>query len=718
MAQANIVINEKSKIIAASEKTKPAAKVLKNYLDQALKNTILIEVKELKKKSASNIHLEIASVKEPLTAGNFIIRSDAKNIYLIAFSEKELHYAVVTLLEIWGFRKFTSKSNYIPFQKDFIYPKNTKKTHEPSFEYRALLYPDCYDEEFRKWHKLDWHTDDFGIWGHSFGTLLPPKQYFKSNPDYFALYEESRRDESLCMTNDSVVNLVASKMQEVISKTPNAKFYSVSQNDDVIYCECKKCSEVNAKHGGPQGGLYYFLNRLAARFPNNKIVTLAYLHTFKPPIELKIEPNIYTLLCPIELNRGKAIATNSPLEETIKSWNTTNPNLYLWDYTVQFSNYLSPFPNIHTFSDNYKFFKKNKIKGLFVQGYADVPGDFSELRQYLLAKLVWDSDIDIEATTDDFLRGFYGKAAPALKKYLNLLAENQQTADRYLDIYSGPVQSRNTFLSPEAMTQYDALLQEAAQAVSNDPEIASRINKLRLALEFVYFEQSKYYGSDKHGMFNTTQNGERTIKEGLNERVRKFADLCNDSGIYELSEGGLKPNQYYEDWIAISKNTGKHLGENFVVSFLTPPSDDFKGKGTSAITDGLRGYKDFEINWVGWYGNNPEMEINTNKLDFNVLRLNFLNDPRHFIFAPQKVAIYGFKNKKWKLLSEEKLPELTEDYTFEIIKCESSNKKFSSFAKLKIVIQNQNDLPIWRKRKSKKPMVMIDEIELYKKENK
>jgi hypothetical protein len=52
-------------------------------------------------------------------------------------------------------------------------------------------------------------------------------------------------------------------------------------------------------------------------------------------------------------------------------------HLYLWDYTVQFSNYLSPFPT-YTFSDNYKFFKKI-ITGIFAQGYADIPGDFTEL---------------------------------------------------------------------------------------------------------------------------------------------------------------------------------------------------------------------------------------------------------------------------------------------------------------------------------------------------
>jgi hypothetical protein len=82
-------------------------------------------------------------------------------------------------------------------------------------------------------------------------------------------------------------------------------------------------------------------------------------------------------------------------------------------------------PNIQTFSDNYKFFKENNVTGIFAQGYADIPGDFTELRQYLLAKLLWDTTIDIQATTNDFLRGFYGKAA-YISEYLDLLSKTNR----------------------------------------------------------------------------------------------------------------------------------------------------------------------------------------------------------------------------------------------------------------------------------------------------
>lgn len=722
MAQSDIIIknlkgNEIS-ISIASEKERPAAVLLKSYLDKSFSNSILIQNENNSFEKKSKIHLSILNSKKLNTDNSFIIKSNATDIFLIASSEKLLRYAVYTLLETWGFRKFTAKETYIPKLDSVAFPKNTEQYHKPSFEYRALLYPDAYDENFRDWHKLDWHLEDFSVWGHSFSKLLSAQEHFKKNPTLFALYEGNRNGESLCMTNDTVVNLVLQKMQNVIKENPNALFYSVSQNDDVIYCECTECKSVNNKHGGPQGSLYYFLNKIAVHYPKTKIVTLAYLHTFKPPTNLKLQPNIYTLFCPIELNRGKSIVDDNyskSFRNTLHDWNKTTSNLYLWDYTVQFSNYLSPFPNIHTFSNNYKFFKKNNVKGLFVQGYADVPGDFTELRQYLLAKLLWNSDIDIEATTDDFLRGFYGKAAPYIRKYLNLLTQNQQKSNSYLDIYSGPVQSRNTFLSPEAMDQYDNLINEATQAVYQEPLLETRIKKLRLALEYVFFEQSKFYGKDQHGMFIVNEKGLTEIKKGLTERVLNFTKNCTELGIYELSEGGLSPEQYYKEWLEITNASTNHLGEKLKVNFITAPAEEFTGKGSYGLVDGVKGHKDYNINWIGWYGTNPEIELITNKLNFNQIKINFLDNQRHWIFKPKKISIYGFKNEEWSLVTEKYIDNLTENFVIKTVPIEMNSENFSKFDKIKLIIDNQDELPIWRKRKQKKPMVMIDEIELYNK---
>lgn len=711
MAQSEIIIGNKDSenSIVFSENATKAGMILKTYLDKIF--TVPLEILPEDNKKGSRIYLKIdAGISE----NSFLMESDGQDIHITAPDEKLLRYGVYTLLEYWGFRKFTATVEYVPESTFVTFPKNSRQVHTPSFEYRAMLYPDAYDEDFRDWHKLDWHLDDFGIWGHSFDRLLPPKENFTAHPDFFALYEGRRRPESLCMTNDTVVDLVSRKISDIIAETPNAQFYSISQNDDVVYCECEECKKINAAFGGPQGSLYYFLNKIALRFPNTRFMTLAYLHTYNPPAGLKIAPNIYTLFSPIELNRGKSLRESQAFKHTLEDWGKAAPHLYLWDYTVQFSNYLSPFPNIHTFSENYKLFKEHNVKGIFAQGYADVPGDLSELRQYLLAKLLWDVDTDTEAAADDFLRGFYGKAAPSIKKYLTALTGNQLKRNHYLDIYSGPVQSRNSFLDPGAMDQYDQLITEAENAVKDDPQIKQRVSKLRLALEYAYFEQSKFYGKDPHGMFFINKKGQKEVRKGLAERVERFAQQCNKFGIYELGEGGITPDSYLKEWREITQNATTHLGENLEVKLLTEPAEDFKGKGSYGLVDGNRGAKDFNINWMGWYGNNPEIEIRTDNLDFNTLKINFLEDQRHWVFTPKKITLLGYQ-ENWEIIEEKILPGLTEKYTNNSHTFIFFYKSFSKFTHIKVLVENQQELPSWRKRKFKKPMVMIDEIEFQKK---
>ncbi|TDE06972.1 DUF4838 domain-containing protein [Flavobacterium sandaracinum] len=723
MAQSEIIIDNNSEVVNTiqffNDNAKPAAIILKKYLDKSFSNPFVIQsYADHSAKKIAQIHLEVTNSKNIKDENSFSIKSDNNTIFLAATNEKLLRYAVYTLLENWGFRKFTATDLYIPKLKRIVFPKNTTQLHTPSFEYRVILYPDAFDEDFRDWHKLDWHLDDFSTWGHSFHTILPPKEYFKTNPEFFALYEGIRRPESICMTNETAVKNVIKKINQIILDNPKASFISVSQNDDAVYCECSKCKSLNENHGGPQGSLYFFMNKIAKHFPKTKIVTLAYQHTYKAPINLKIEPNIYTLFCPIELNRGKSIVkdpTSKSFVKIMQDWSKTASHLYLWDYTVQFSNYLSPFPNIHTFSDNYKLFKKNNVKGLFAQGYADVPGDFSELRQYLLAKLLWNTELDIEANTDDFLRGFYGNAATSIKEYLNLLSTNQENSNRALEIYSGPIQSRNTFLTPEAMDRYDQLLDEASMAVNEDPILYSRIKKLRLTLEYAFFEQSKFYGKEQHGMFNVNENGDKEVKPRLNERVSNFAEACNEFGIYELSEEGLTPDQYYKNWLEITKNTATHIGENLAVNLLTPPSTEYSGKGSAGLVDGINGHRDYNINWIGWYGNDPEIEIITNNLDFNQIKIHFLDNQRNWIFLPQKITLLGYKNKQWNLITEKKLVALADISEVQSNEITITDDSFRRFEKIKLIIQNQENLPSWRKRKNKKPMVMIDEIELYNK---
>jgi hypothetical protein len=49
-----------------------------------------------------------------------------------------------------------------------------------------------------------------------------------------------------------------------------------------------------------------------------------------------------------------------------------------------------------------------------------------------------------------------------------------------------------------------------------------------------------------------------------------------------------------------------HIGE-LKGKFPDITCAEYAGKGTGLV-DGAKGYKNFNINWIGWYGINPEIE--------------------------------------------------------------------------------------------------------------
>lgn len=656
----------------------------------------------------------VLELQSDLPADHFSIASDQTSLYLRAATTKSLYYAMATLLEYWEVRKFTPAYTYYPKPLQLIFPSHYQKTYAPSFQFRGELYPGSYDPSFRLWHKLDWYLDDFGLWGHSFDQLVPPKTYFKKHPEYFALYEGKRRAEALCYSNPQTLAILTKNLTQIIASKPDATYFSVSQNDDIIYCECSQCKAKNQQYGHPQGAHYYFLNQVAAQFPKQKIVTLSYLFTYQPPENLSLAPNLHILFSPIAMDRGKSIQNNPSVWHTLQKWTKLTPNVLLWDYTVEFTNYLSPFPNLHTFSENFKAYKKAGVQGIFAQGYADVPGSLYELRQYLLAKLLWDSQADLTSITQDFLRGYYGKAAPFIADYLELLTENQRKSGAYLDIYDGPVGQIKRFLSPEQMDQYDQLLEKATQAVAQDSTLLERVDKVRLDLDFVALQQAKYYGKQAHGLFEKTPKGTQ-VKPRFLQKLNDFTARCQKYQVYELSEGGLSPADYAKDWKNYAQNGfADHLGEGLPVQYLVAPADDFKDKGIESLVDGLRGTHDFTINWQGWYGNNPTLVINTKNIAFNTLEIGYLEDQRHWIFPPEKIQLWGSKGSKWTLLDTKTLPMPTEDYEVRRVTSTFMHSEFRAYPKLKIVLFNSKQLPPWRERKNKKSMIMLDELELYK----
>ena len=648
----------------------------------------------------------------------YFLQSAGKNIVILGGSGKGIIYGVYSFLENYlGCKKIADIPAIIPNKKTIIISGGIHEDQQAQFEFREVYYPACHDAEYLEWNKLHSFEDLWGLWGHSYNKLVPAKTFFKSHPEYYALVKGNRQPTQLCLSNEDVFKIVITDLKTRIVANPDAIYWSVSPNDDNGYCECEKCKATDEKEGGPSGSLIRFVNRVAKEFPEKKITTLAYGFTHRAPKITKPADNVYIFLSNIDAYRDKPLSIEGSatiFRNDLKAWSALTPNIFIWDYVTEFTNYLAPFPNFQTLQLNMQYLKDNGAKGIFVQGSGDTRSEWSELRAYLIAKLLWDNKADISKLTRQFLEDYYGvEAAKYLLEYLDLINQKRQESKRKLDIYGNPINEYNTYLSPELIDQYSALFDKADAATDSKATYVERVMTARLALDYTVFQQARFYGIERHGIFEKDENGTWNVKPKLKERLEKFVANCKKIGVTELSEGGHNPDQYLQEWNEIFK-TGviptKAIGTKVTLQY--PFTNDYPAKGNTTLIDGNSGYKDFSYNWLCFYGVPMVATIDLGSLQkVKEIKMHFLDDPRHWIFLPEKITIEVSKDgTNFKSIKELKSSSIDEHYECAVKEFSGAISKPEQVRFIKVTATNLQSLPEWRLRENKKPMIACDEI--------
>ncbi len=440
-----------------------------------------------------------------LVPDGFIIRTVGEDLVIAGSDDRGTLYGVYSFLEdVLGCRWWTPTASYVPRLSPVVVPEIDRRD-EPALAFREVYYQGAMEPMFALRHKLNGNASiirdgrtareihpGWGFWCHSFFTLVPPDRYFSDHPEFFSEIDGKRvRDGQLCLTNPDVLEIVSEDLKRRMDAAPELHTWSVSQNDWARNCHCERCRAIDEREGTPMGSLLEFINKLAARFPDKTISTLSYQYTRRPPRTLKPAPNVLIMLCSIECNRSRPIATDpssADFREDVQRWAEICDNVFVWDYVVQFANLVSPFPNLRVLQPDVQFFVENHAKGLFSQGNRERGGEFAELRAYLLAKLHWNPDCDIQAAMAEFIQGYYGPAGDPIARYIALQHDELERSGADLRIFAGPAQARESYLTPELVTRYEALFDEAERLVAQDPELLLRVRTARMPLQYAILQ--------------------------------------------------------------------------------------------------------------------------------------------------------------------------------------------------------------------------------------
>lgn len=453
---------------------------------------------------------------EGLGADGIVIRTVGNDLILAGGQPRGTLYAVYTFLEDnLGCRWWSSKVSTIPKKPTITIP-NLNIRYVPILEYREPFWFDAFDPDWAVRNKSNGnrpaldakrggkHTYQGFV--HTFNPLIPPQTYFKDHPEWFSLLKGKRTADhsQLCLTNEEMRKELLKNLRTHLRQNPAATIASVSQNDWRNNCQCPKCAEIEKAEESPAGLMLRFVNSVAAdieeEFPNVAISTLAYQYTRKPPKLTKPRPNVIVRLCSIECSFSTPLANdrNKKFRDDIVGWSKIANRLYIWDYTTNFRHHIMPHPNLKVLGPNVKFFADHSVKGIFEQGaYTTNGAEMAELRAWVLAKLLWNPNLDGQKLIDEFIAGYYGPAAPHIKAYLKVTHNAVETAGDHLGCFST---HKAKFLSFKTLSKGFTHLKAAEQAVQNNPDLTFRVQVAQLPVIYTFLmrwdEMRKAAGDD------------------------------------------------------------------------------------------------------------------------------------------------------------------------------------------------------------------------------
>ncbi|MBE6716356.1 MAG: DUF4838 domain-containing protein [Ruminococcaceae bacterium] len=494
---------------------------------------------------SDSVQFDYSVIKED----GFLLHSDGENFIIRGEDSRGTLFGVYTFLEEYlGVRWFTPTLEVVPENDDVIIDKNLHRVVEPSFSVRrndAMGTNEAYrartkmNVSFHKNAEKYGGTLTYSLWDASLLTLVP-KSLFSEHPEYFAVGEDGNRTtDHVCLTNPDVLDLVVENAREIMTNATNgAKFIHIGQDDNINYCRCENCEALYEKYGAVCAPTIIFTNNLAdilgPEFPDYTFTFYAYNETDRPPTDtsLKCRPNVAPVLCGLH----KACRSHSLLQcgaqdgddsfinlygdpeptiaEDFRVWTEIAEKTYIYDYTINFLLSAQFFSNFEYMQETMAYMHDIGITGYIYNCGDGHPAAFNELRNYLLCKLQWDVNADVEYHMNDFLKAYYGEeAAGYIKEIIDIQTAQIKATAHAFDFdwhYQSGYYPIHTMIKLDLLWE-KALNSDITEVQLNNVEIANlsweffKANQMQLEYFFLnpfrMLEQEWLYDElDAHGM--------------------------------------------------------------------------------------------------------------------------------------------------------------------------------------------------------------------------
>ncbi len=435
-----------------------------------------------------------------------------RQVLLAGEGEPGSAYAVYDLLYRQGVRFYMPGpfGEEVPTREDLVLPSEPVE-EAPDWEDRRLWinggaanqFP-TYAPNVRRWHD-QWNRRNRAgggprrvLTGHMWEATfrlrgLPRNEAMEQHPEWFAKID-GRLIRTPNLMSDGLVDHFAQHYLEILKNDPpdTRRIVSANPDDGMIRNERPEARHLLARsditfRNAPDATDYViqFNNRVLAKvkehYPHVRFALPSYANYQNAPQQVMPDPNIVLFFAPLNFSRYHSLVepdnpSRALLAELVERWSRTGVQIGWRDYAFLCPDVLMPFNRLHMTSRDIPWLHERGARYISTETAMNWPNLLPEY--YLLARLLWDVNLDQQALLDEFYARFFGAAGAAIRQYVDAVSESYER----LPFSAGNKEFVESVFTPEHLATLRRHMEAAKAAVADDEVRAHRVRLMETAL--------------------------------------------------------------------------------------------------------------------------------------------------------------------------------------------------------------------------------------------
>ncbi|MDH5561610.1 MAG: DUF4838 domain-containing protein [Deltaproteobacteria bacterium] len=386
----------------------------------------------------------------------FHLKVSEEKIDIVALKPSGIIFGIAQLLEEFGFRF------YLPNELGTIYPRPPLKAtvvdlvSNPAFRFRSIGKTDWSYQVLRSNVNIESIPEDKGerIWGYFHSTdIIFPKALNISNPEYFAIPSEKYQKIlntlnknkilpatfgiKIRTTHPEVIQKTASHLAE-LSKSGRYSMLTLGLSDGRGFDTRKEATKLDEsfvkvdRKVSRRVVLFYNAVAKAYRAKGGEIpIRVGFYDIYNAPPKdksIELEPELVPYITHFYYSQTKPITdslhqSNVKFKALIEAWAYYKKPLFFYEYLYKVNWLELPWMTYPFLKDNLTFLAGQGTIGFLTQ-FSEKNAFSNLLNYYLVSKLLWKPNSDIDKIKEEFFHLFYGDSAPIMEQVYWMLEQD------------------------------------------------------------------------------------------------------------------------------------------------------------------------------------------------------------------------------------------------------------------------------------------------------